>query len=582
MKKITLLISACIASVFTLFAQDQLMVHQNNGNITPFIASSVDSITIVSANNNEENKNEHQYVDMGLSVMWATCNIGANSPEEFGDYFAWGEKETKEEYTPENWKGTSNTRWEISNDPARNAWGGDWRVPTFWEFIELINNCKTQTCVKTSKDGYGILGTLFISKINGNKIFLPMAGHSTIDESYTIPYTSTGATGYYRASQYGLGIMLFPWNGIDFFENQYPYYVGESVRPVFGESTQIGNFEDYDIDEDLYKPEVLSLNKSNIELEVGESTQLYATSSSNVSWEILSGEGIVEIEYQGYPQNTMVYINALSDGTAVVQATDGRTKAVCVINVISTHTSPIEGINNPSMDETTLLFQIENAACDDFELYLMGIDGYWSDDRPDMKFERVDGTQDWFQITIPTLDKTQTIFKIRANGDWTYEPRDGYEFLGDTGDYLSSFIQYSATPLTVLQNAGGKVLALKVNGFVSPCAESRDYTITLKTNYCGAEGTDVAITGGFPTSGWNEAIPMEKINDTTYTFTIEDAKEGSEFKFQSTEGNWYNQPVEFNEEYSEWLGLNNFRLGEETEIFIDLTDYVWEACTPTE
>ena len=109
MKKITLLISACIASVFTLCAQDQLMVHQNNGNTTPFIASSVDSITIVSANKNVENKNEHQYVDMGLSVMWATCNIGANSPEEFGDYFAWGEKETKDEYTPKNWKRTSST-----------------------------------------------------------------------------------------------------------------------------------------------------------------------------------------------------------------------------------------------------------------------------------------------------------------------------------------------------------------------------------------------------------------------------------------------------------------------------------------
>ena len=401
MKKITLLISACIASVFTLFAQDQLMVHQNNGNTTPFIASSVDSITIVSANNNTENKNEHQYVDMGLSVMWATCNIGASSPEEFGDYFAWGEKESKDEYTPENWKGTSSTTWEISNDPARNTWGGDWRVPTFWEFIELINNCKTQTCVKTGKDGYGILGTLFISKINGNKIFLPMAGHSTIDESDTMPYTSTGATGYYRSSQYGLGIMLFPWTGLDFIENQYPYYVGESVRPVFGESTQTGNFEDYDIDEDLYKPEVLSLNKSNIELEVGESTQLYATSSSNVSWEILSGEGIVEIEYQGYPQNTMVYINALSEGTAVVQATDGRTQVVCIITVKGTPSSEYPIVEAPGAGKTTLVVYIPGSSCEEAIPYAIGYipgDGNW-ENKEELRMTRCEGYDEWWQVT---------------------------------------------------------------------------------------------------------------------------------------------------------------------------------------
>lgn len=470
MKKTFLLISAYIASSFTLFAQDQLMIHHNNGNTTPFIASSVDSITIVSANNNTGNNNEHQYVDMGLSVMWATCNIGANSPEEFGDYFSWGEKESKDEYTPENWKGTNGTTWEISNDPARNAWGGEWRVPTFWEFIELINNCKTQTCIKTGKDGYGILGTLFISKINGNKIFLPMAGHSTIYESNTMPYTSTGATGSYRSSQYGLGIMLIPWTGLEFFENSFPYYVGESVRPVFGVPTQTGNFAEYETNEDLYKPIVLSLDKSNINLKVGERICLNATSSSNVSWEILLGEGIVEIEYQGYPENKMICINTLSDGTAIIQATDGRSKAVCVINVTKKISSSIA---TPSIDETTLLFQIENAACDDFELYLLGLDGHW-EDRAEMKFERVDGTQDWFQITVPALNEYDNHFTIRANGNWAYESKQGYEFLEDTADYLSDSEHEIPKSLVPLQNTGGKVLSLKVIEFVTPCKESHE------------------------------------------------------------------------------------------------------------
>ena len=46
--------------------------------------------------------NSHKYVDLGLSVKWATCNVGASSPEEYGDYFVWGETKTKDEYTEEN------------------------------------------------------------------------------------------------------------------------------------------------------------------------------------------------------------------------------------------------------------------------------------------------------------------------------------------------------------------------------------------------------------------------------------------------------------------------------------------------
>ena len=336
MKKITLFISACIASAFTLFAQDQLMVHQNNGNTTPFIASSVDSITIVSANNNVENKNEHQYVDMGLSVMWATCNIGANSPEEFGDYFAWGEKETKHEHTPENWKGTAGTTWNLNDDPARNAWGGDWRVPTYWEFKELIDNCRAIHCVKMCKDGYGIIGTQFISKINGNKIFLPMAGHSDLFYNYNadqFPQRSYGGTGSYRTSQYGIGIILLPWGGLDFEISSFPYYVGQSIRPVFGESIQTGNFDDIYIGEDNYQPIALSIDKTTIEFYLGGRESITATASSKVEWNILSGKDVISIDGPHDPGGKTVYLNPLSEGTAVVQATDGFTQVVCVVTV---------------------------------------------------------------------------------------------------------------------------------------------------------------------------------------------------------------------------------------------------------
>ncbi|MBQ2024847.1 MAG: InlB B-repeat-containing protein, partial [Paludibacteraceae bacterium] len=239
----------------------------------------------------------------------------------------------------------------------------------------------------------------------------------------------------------------------------------------------------------------------------------------------------------------------------------------------------VPNVDNPSEDYTTFLFQIENAACDDFELYLMGIDGAWVD-TPEMKFERVPNTTSWFQVTVPAMDETQTNFKIRANGSWTYESKGGYEFYNDAAEYVEDGADGGKIDnLQMIADAGGKVLAFKVIDFISPCAETVSYTVTLKTNYCGPIGTDVAIAGGFPASGWT-AIPMEKINNTTYVYTIEGATPGMEFKFDSTEGGWTNEIYVFNEDEYKWKRSGNFTIGDETEIFIDLTDstYEWYYC----
>ena len=91
-----------------------------------------------------------------------------------------------------------------------------------------------------------------------------------------------------------------------------------------------------------------------------------------------------------------------------------------------------------------------------------------------MKFERVDGTQDWFQITVPALNEYDNHFTIRANGNWAYESKQGYEFLEDTADYLSDFEHEMPKSLVPLQNTGGKVLSLKVIEFVTPCKESHE------------------------------------------------------------------------------------------------------------
>ena len=133
--------------------------------------------------------NGHEWVDLGLSVKWATCNVGANSPEEYGDYFAWGEVDTKEIYYWSTYKYGSNwdamTKYSTDSyygivdnkivlDPEDDAavvnWGGNWRMPTKAEQDELRNNCTWTWTTQNGVNGYKVTGP------NGNSIFLPAAG----------------------------------------------------------------------------------------------------------------------------------------------------------------------------------------------------------------------------------------------------------------------------------------------------------------------------------------------------------------------------------------------------------------------
>ena len=123
--------------------------------------------------------NGHEWVDLGLpsGVKWATCNVGASSPSDYGNYYAWGETTTKSEYTKENSKTYGKSMGDISGnrsyDAARANWGGSWRMPTRSEFIELVENCNW---AKIEYGGRGYGGLKATSKTNGNSIFFPAAG----------------------------------------------------------------------------------------------------------------------------------------------------------------------------------------------------------------------------------------------------------------------------------------------------------------------------------------------------------------------------------------------------------------------
>lgn len=156
----------------------------------------------------------HEWVDLGLSVKWATCNVGASTPGGYGNFYAWGEVSPKKEYKWDNYvfrtsgdsesdivfsKYNTNgaygpvdnkTKLDLSDDVARRQWGGSWRMPTQREWFELWNEC-----IWTWKSMEGHPGYEITSKKNGNSIFLPAAG----DHFYTT-VQNRGVVGNYWSS----------------------------------------------------------------------------------------------------------------------------------------------------------------------------------------------------------------------------------------------------------------------------------------------------------------------------------------------------------------------------------------------
>ena len=172
--------------------------------------------------------NGHTAVDLGLSVKWATCNVGATKPEGYGDYFAWGETSPKTSYTTANSKTVDKIMGDIGCDSRYDAatanWGSGWRLPTKKEFYELIDNC-TWTWTKLN----GVNGYEVKSKKNGNSIFLPAAGYCDGDT----PHYQGSLGGYWSSTPNGTAFACSLYFLSDYLRTySLLRYYGQSVRPV--------------------------------------------------------------------------------------------------------------------------------------------------------------------------------------------------------------------------------------------------------------------------------------------------------------------------------------------------------------
>lgn len=291
-------------------------------------------------------------VDLGLSVRWASCNLGATSPEMYGDLYAWGETVTKDSFSVENYRfggqnGSGDSWWMLTgmskyndedqkyyldsvDDAAHVQLGDDWRIPSPEEWWELIENCSWEWFFLN-----GAAGMKATSKKNGNCIFLPVDCKESRYE-YLFPYQGNQyiETGSYHASHvysdYYFGAVY------SFFASLYESYVSDSlgqreqgyaIRPVYGH----------------IPIEEFSLDKSFVQIGAGESVQLNVsvlpTNASNweVSWSS-DNESIATVSQNGL-------VSGISAGTAVISVTSARGERTESCRIVVDHAEAPEIID---------------------------------------------------------------------------------------------------------------------------------------------------------------------------------------------------------------------------------------------
>ncbi len=251
---------------------NKVWVEVNRNNIPPgeysaeiYISSSEAGDTAISVTMVVEplDLTEGEYVDLGLpsGTLWASRNVGAKTPLDYGDYFAWGETTTKKEYSWLTYKwcngtGSSLTKYctnsrygkvdnkiylEASDDAATANWGKEWCMPTYAQQAELRSASYTTWIWSstTTDEGVTVYGYRVVSKLNGNAIFLPAAGYYNSTRlvsagsearnwSSSLLFTSFSSGHNYMANAYSLN---FNSSYFDKYIGQHRCY-GFTVRPV--------------------------------------------------------------------------------------------------------------------------------------------------------------------------------------------------------------------------------------------------------------------------------------------------------------------------------------------------------------
>ena len=240
-------ISILAATMFVISSTAQTInIHFKNGQKVQFTEENVDHVDF-SPKPDDPTLTPGEVVDLGLSVKWASCNLGASTPTEFGGYYAWGETSTKDEYTEDTYTyyDKSTNRYtdigsEIggtSYDAATVNLGKGWRMPSVGHLKELMM-CKHEWTQVDGVNGYLFTGP------NGNTLFLPAAGNKADIYSHyqnnRLLYWSATRVKDNRA-------YYLNYEGTSLSVMTMPYYYGFSIRPIYYEPIEnpVENIESY-------------------------------------------------------------------------------------------------------------------------------------------------------------------------------------------------------------------------------------------------------------------------------------------------------------------------------------------------
>ncbi len=276
-------------------------------------------------------------IDLGLSVKWASVNLGATKPEEYGYYYAWGETEynkTTYSWTSYKWADGSEsslnkyntsdnkTNLDLVDDAAHSLLGEDWRIPTKAELDEL-----RQGCTWTRKTKNGVVGYEGVSKRTGNTIFFPMCGvfrDSAIKE--------IGQTGIYWSSDLtnkktkAVSLYMMTNKSPQMGEDERRY--GYSIRPVSSSG--------------------ISLNQTSLSLHIGETALLVATV-------MLSNDADKTVTWTTSNSSVATVVNgavtAVSVGNAIITAKAGGKSATCNVSVEKEDMIPVTSV---TLNKTSL------------------------------------------------------------------------------------------------------------------------------------------------------------------------------------------------------------------------------------
>lgn len=228
MRRIIILIATVLYA--TIGWAQTMNIHYKNGQTVQYNMNNIDYVEYTEDNPNNAQVSSGEAVDLGLSVLWASCNVGATSPEQYGDKFAWGETETKSKFKKDNYlyyDSSSESYMDIGSniggtdyDVAHVKWGNNWRMPTYEELKELRKECTWQWSNLNGINGWVVIGK------NGNSIFFPTGDNTIYLWASTI--VDDNLNGH---SGSGRGI-CFSNSTYQYSNSGFSRYFGNYVRPV--------------------------------------------------------------------------------------------------------------------------------------------------------------------------------------------------------------------------------------------------------------------------------------------------------------------------------------------------------------